>query len=364
MISRQSGTYGTYTHLVAVVYDGDGNRVSETIAGVTTQYLVDTQNPTGYAQVVDEIQNGSVVKSYSYGLERISQRPTTNGQGLSFYGYDGHGSVRFLTDSTGAVSDTYDFDAFGNLISSTGTTPNNYLFAGEQHDPALNLYYDRARYLNTTTGRFWSMDTFDGDSNAPASLHKYLYASDDPIGRIDPSGHDDIAEVTAAESIDETLEAEAAEQPSSFLRRAFRNKTEDVYMGVYPTKSFPFVHSYIYVNNRETNAGVKWDVGFWEDEDAFLPQVLFTTEGFLLPKPTTLVAVQRFNPGALFRFASLTDRQLVAWTAAVIPIGASVNLGEAIQIPYSIVPLPGLSSCLKWTAEAAVAALTIQLLPL
>ena len=76
-----------------------------------------------------------------------------------------------------------------------------------------------------------------------------------------------------------------------------------------------------------------------------------------------LLAVQRFNPGALFKFASFNNSQLAVWTAVVIPIGASVDLGEAIQIPYSIVPLPGLSSCLKWTAEAAVAALTIQVLP-
>jgi len=32
---------------------GEGNRVAETIGGVTMKYLVDTQNPTGYAQVVD-----------------------------------------------------------------------------------------------------------------------------------------------------------------------------------------------------------------------------------------------------------------------------------------------------------------------
>jgi len=32
---------------VSIVYDGDGNRVSETVAGATTQYLVDTLNPTG-----------------------------------------------------------------------------------------------------------------------------------------------------------------------------------------------------------------------------------------------------------------------------------------------------------------------------
>ena len=60
-----SDVYDFENHLtqkggVTIVYDGDGNRVSETVAGVTTNYLVDTQNPTGYAQVVDELQSGTV----------------------------------------------------------------------------------------------------------------------------------------------------------------------------------------------------------------------------------------------------------------------------------------------------------------
>src|SRR6266513_4179762 len=39
----------------------------------------------------------------------------------------------------GNVIDAYDYDAFGNLIHSTGTTPNNYLYAGKQFVPALIL---------------------------------------------------------------------------------------------------------------------------------------------------------------------------------------------------------------------------------
>jgi hypothetical protein len=124
------------------VYDGDGNRVSEIVGGATTKYVVDTVNPTGYAQVVDELRNGALVRTYSYGLERISEtQPINSTLTTSFYGYDGHGSVRFLTNTTGAITDTYDYDAFGNLINSTGSTPNNYLFAGEQYDPVLGLYY-------------------------------------------------------------------------------------------------------------------------------------------------------------------------------------------------------------------------------
>jgi len=58
---------------VTIVYDGDGNRVSETAGGVTTKYLVDTLNPTGYAQVMDELANGAVTRTYAYGLRRISE---------------------------------------------------------------------------------------------------------------------------------------------------------------------------------------------------------------------------------------------------------------------------------------------------
>lgn len=73
---NSSGTANTYdfeNHMVqhgyvAIVYDGDGNRVSETVGGVATNYLVDTQNPTGYAQVLDELQSGTVTRTYSYGL--------------------------------------------------------------------------------------------------------------------------------------------------------------------------------------------------------------------------------------------------------------------------------------------------------
>lgn len=56
-----------------IVYDGDGNRVSETAGSATTKYLVDTVNPTGLPQVVDETVNGSLTRTYAYGLQRISE---------------------------------------------------------------------------------------------------------------------------------------------------------------------------------------------------------------------------------------------------------------------------------------------------
>ena len=96
-----------------------------------------------------------------------------------------------MTNTTGAITDTYDYDAFGNKVNSTGTTPNNYLYRAEQYDPDLGLYYLRARYYNPISGRFMGRDPEDGLPNDPQSLHKYLYAGGDPVNRVDPSGRMD-----------------------------------------------------------------------------------------------------------------------------------------------------------------------------
>jgi RHS repeat-associated protein len=175
---------------VRYVYDGDGIRVAKIAGGVTTHYLVDTHNPTGHAQVVEELRGGQVVRQYTYGHDLISQRQMIGGDWrVSFYGYDGHGSVRYLTDAAGAVTDTYTYDAFGTITGRTGTTPNDYLYAGEQFDPNIGFYYLRARYLNPDSGRFFTQDTYEGVRHDPASLHKYLYAINDPVNRVDPSGN-------------------------------------------------------------------------------------------------------------------------------------------------------------------------------
>jgi hypothetical protein len=115
---------------VNITYDGDGNRVSETVGGTTTKFLVDDHNPTGLPQVLDELVNGSVTRTYAYGLQRISENQQISGTWTpSFYGYDGHGNVRFLTNSAGAITDTYTYDAFGMQIARTGTTPNVFHIA-------------------------------------------------------------------------------------------------------------------------------------------------------------------------------------------------------------------------------------------
>jgi len=101
---------------------------------------------------------------------------------------------------------SYDYDAFGNSFTVTGSTPNNYLYRGEQFDSELALYYLRARYYNPVTGRFMSRDPHDGKPNDPRTLHKYLYAGGDPINAMDPTGRDlfDTALITGGSAVTAT----------------------------------------------------------------------------------------------------------------------------------------------------------------
>ncbi|MGH9900360.1 MAG: RHS repeat-associated core domain-containing protein, partial [Pyrinomonadaceae bacterium] len=160
---------------------------------------------------------------YTYGHDLLSQRQLIGGVWAThFYGYDGHGSVRFLTDTAGAVTDTYTYDAFGTLISQTGATPNDYLYGGEQFDANAGFYYLRARYMNPATGRFQTMDRYEGSAFEPASLHKYLYANSDPVNNIDPTGHFTISSAMVSFAVHSVLISLAISIPLRALEAALK----------------------------------------------------------------------------------------------------------------------------------------------
>jgi hypothetical protein len=58
---------------------------------------------------------------------------------------------------------------------------------------------------DASTGRFWTMDSYDGDPQSPMSLHKYIYAVGESVDRLDPSGHDSLDELMAAFTVASTV---------------------------------------------------------------------------------------------------------------------------------------------------------------
>ena len=182
--------------VVTHTYDGDGVRVeTETRqpggAVATIKYLVDGAGPLSH--VVAETSGAALAAYYVRGDELLAvMRPgTTAGSWSSrFYHADGLGSIRVLTDESGAVTDRYSFTAFGELLAHQGSDPNAYLFAGEALDANVGFYYLRARWMDPEAGRFASVDPFAGRIFEPATLHKYVYAGNDPVDFVDPTGEE------------------------------------------------------------------------------------------------------------------------------------------------------------------------------
>jgi RHS repeat-associated protein len=194
-------TAGTVTTLG---YDAEGLRVSKQVgSGSVTNYLVDTFSPTGYPQVLVEYTGTGTgrqpQRTYTYGLDLISQRTVAGGL-VEFFSNDAFGTTRFLTRFDPGVTSldgqmgelttqTFTYDAYG-LLASGSATATAYLYTGEQWDNDVRAYYLRARWYLPEWGRFLSRDTIEGTINDPLSLHKFLYASANPVNLVDPSGHD------------------------------------------------------------------------------------------------------------------------------------------------------------------------------
>ncbi|MBE9061400.1 putative Ig domain-containing protein [cf. Phormidesmis sp. LEGE 11477] len=181
-------------------YDDEGIRISSTVNGETTSFLLDKNR--SYAQVLEEFASDELAAYYVYGHDLISQE---RGDETSFYQVDGLGSTRVLTDELGTVTDTYDYDAFGNLINSSEETNNSYRFAGERFDNETKNYYLRERFYSQENGRFIRRDTFEGYRTRPVTRNHYLYANANPVTYVDPSGFISISELSTARKVQDIL---------------------------------------------------------------------------------------------------------------------------------------------------------------
>ncbi|MCX6361682.1 MAG: RHS repeat-associated core domain-containing protein, partial [Armatimonadetes bacterium] len=160
-------------------YDALGRRFSRTAGGTTTEFVY------GAGGMALEKQGGSYTLAYTQAnglLRRGSEYPL----------FDGHGSERTVTNSSQTVTGSVNFEAFGQVAGSTGSSANPTIYAGDwgyRNDGDAGLMHVGARYYDAQVGRFITRDTVLGE-------HPYLYCEHEPVGFVDPSGHVTVLGVT------------------------------------------------------------------------------------------------------------------------------------------------------------------------
>ena len=160
-------------------YDPFGRRIQKSAPLGTTNYLYDGP------ELIEEIDTGgNVLARYNQG-PGIDQPLSEFRSGTSsYYQQDWIGAVTSLSNSAGALANTYTYDSFGKLTGSTGTLTNPFQYTAREFDPETGIYEYRNRYYDPSVGRFLSEDPiqFGGGEDF------YSYAHNNPVRYFDPSG--------------------------------------------------------------------------------------------------------------------------------------------------------------------------------
>ena len=204
----------------AVTYDMDGNMLSATLNGAQMSFVYDSANRlisaggNTYTYNVEDVRvrnlcgesettyayntNGrlsqllvkttdGVITKYVYGLGLIGEE---TGGSFKTYHFDYRGSTAAITDINGNVTDTFEYDTYGNLVSRTGTSAVIFLYNGRDGvvTDENGLIYMRARYYSPELRRFINSDIIAGEISNAVTLNRYAYANGNPVSNIDPFG--------------------------------------------------------------------------------------------------------------------------------------------------------------------------------
>jgi RHS repeat-associated protein len=111
-------------------------------------------------------------------------------EAVEYYHLDALGSVRAVTDQSGAVVRTSDYRPFGEGENpAAGTDPTR--FTGKERDAESGLDYFGARYYASRTGRFTTVDPLlplDAALRDPQLWNRYAYVRNNPLRYTDPDG--------------------------------------------------------------------------------------------------------------------------------------------------------------------------------
>lgn len=173
----------TPTTAAEYAYDPFGRRIekktTENGESTTTKFFYDNQSI-----LLDYDETGTIGNRYIHGPNIDEPLAVTTGKDKYYYHADGLGSIVAMTDASGKVVQTYEYDSFGNLKDQMNRVKQPFTYTGREWDKETGTYHYRKRTYDPMDGRFISKDPigFDGGINL------YNYALSNPINFTDPYG--------------------------------------------------------------------------------------------------------------------------------------------------------------------------------
>ena len=111
-----------------------------------------------------------------------------------FYVKNAQGDVTGLVNASGTRGVTYTYDAWGNLLTTTGSmattlgAQNPLRYRGYVYDTETGLYYLQSRYYNPGWGRFINVDAYLSTGQGFNGHNMFAYCGNNPISRYDVGG--------------------------------------------------------------------------------------------------------------------------------------------------------------------------------
>jgi len=98
------------------------------------------------------------------------------------------GSTSLTTNASGGLISEMKYKAWGEVRSSTGTTPTDYTYTGQySHTADFGLMFYNARWYDPSLGRFAQADSIV--PGGVQGLDRYAYVNNNPLRYTDPTGH-------------------------------------------------------------------------------------------------------------------------------------------------------------------------------
>lgn len=184
-ITKSDGTVVSFT------YDASGMRTEKTVGDETYGYV--WQNGK---LITETYVNGTDSRSVYYIYDENGS-PVAWSYLDEYYYYikNQQGDILGFTDSEGNVVVTYEYDAWGNLLSYTGISYlaecNSLRYRGYAYDNETGLYYLQSRYYDPKVGRFLNADdtNYLGASGTVLGYNMYAYCENNPINLSDAFGN-------------------------------------------------------------------------------------------------------------------------------------------------------------------------------